>query len=74
MNTVIATYLTRSGKTAYAIKRRECLGRVTYDYNGAYGAGSGHSLETMQRFHRITMQSKRGMKLGSGADILTIQP
>jgi len=45
--TVVGHYLTASGQDGAKISRDE---RGRYSYTGKWGAGSGHSFDTMARF------------------------
>lgn len=67
----IATYHTRTGKVALRIENHtDHKGKVTYNYDGKHGAGSGHPLHHVQQTLRLILQSHRGIRLAAGHDIL----
>lgn len=67
---VIATYLTRSGKVAFEVKKDVfSSGKIGYSYMGKHGAGSGGSLKNIANSIKTTMQSRKGIYFSSGIDI-----
>jgi hypothetical protein len=56
---VVGLYETSSGKVGMEIRRSPS---GTYRYTGAWGAGSGHSHETMARWVRDELAYRRGVR------------
>ena len=66
---VVAVYHTQSGKVGAEVRRAvSSQGRVSYHWNGAWGAASG-SLEHVQDSVKRAVQGKRGVRLVAGEDI-----
>jgi hypothetical protein len=67
--TVIATYLTRTGKVAAEIKRFEQdNGRVSFSWIGLYGAGCGCE-ESVIGNVKFALARRKGIVLASGSDV-----
>ena len=67
---VIATYLTRSGKIAFEVKKDIFSSdKVGYSYMGKHGAGSVSNLKDIVSDIKTTMASRKGIYFSSGIDI-----
>lgn len=71
LRTLVGEYCTRTGQIGVKIYRDEASDRArelygfpaTYSYNGKWGAGSGQSLETMQKFLGTMLDRRQGVKV-----------
>lgn len=70
---VVSVYATKTGKEALIIQETvDASGRKTYQYNGAYGAGSGIAFSDMLKTVSIDKNSHPGMKLIHGVEFATL--
>jgi hypothetical protein len=68
----VAIYLTQSGKVGLEVKRFVMRDAVTFSYNGQWGAGSGRDVEHLVEVIAQSRRDKRGMTLGGGTDITSV--
>jgi hypothetical protein len=71
---VVSVYLTQGGQDGLVIQqRKKNNGEIVYDYDGKFGAGSGHSHADMLKIVNGIKSSKRGVKLGYGVEFELVQ-
>ena len=69
--TVLATYMTKSGKVAAHVTRYDhANGRVSFSWTGLYGAGCGPEADLIASV-KSALARRKGITLAAGSDIAT---